>query len=147
MKIAIGFDHGGFEYKNALIDYLKKNEIEFEDCGTYSSEACDYPIFAERVAKAVQDGSVDRGILICGTGVGMSIVANKFKGIRCALANEYFTAKATREHNDTNILAMGSRVIGINTMLEIVDVWIKTEFIGIHHTKRIQMISDIENAK
>ncbi len=146
MKIAIGFDHGGFDYKEALIDYLKKENIEFIDCGTDSSASCDYPIYAEKVAKLVQSGEVQRGILICGTGVGMSIAANKFKGIRCALANEYFTAKATREHNDTNVLAMGSRVIGKNTMLEIVDVWIKTEFIGSYHTKRIEMISSFENA-
>ncbi|MFI3166716.1 MAG: ribose 5-phosphate isomerase B [Bacillota bacterium] len=146
MKIALGFDHGGFEHKKTLIDYLEKNKIEYVDFGTNSSESCDYPIFAEKVAKAVQCGECERGILICGTGVGMSIVANKFKGIRCALCNEYFMAKATREHNDSNVLAMGARVIGLNVMLEIVDVWIKTEFIGIHHTKRIQMISDIENA-
>ena len=144
MKIALGFDHGGFEYKATLINYLEKNGFEYQDFGTCSSEAVDYPDYGEKVAHAVAKGECDRGILICGTGIGMSIVANKVKGVRCALANEYFSAKATREHNDTNVLAMGARVIGLSVMLEIVDVWLKTEYIGIHHQQRLDKIAKLE---
>ncbi len=144
MKIALGFDHGGFEYKSALIEYLDKNGFEYQDFGTFSNQSVDYPDYGVKVAKAVASGEFDRGILICGTGIGMSIVANKVKGVRCALANEYFSAKATREHNDTNVLAMGARVIGLSTMTEIVNVWLKTDYIGSYHQNRLDKIAEIE---
>ena len=144
MKIALGFDHGGYEYKSALIEYLDKNGFEYVDFGTNSNQSVDYPDFGEKVAKAVAKGECDRGILICGTGIGMSIVANKVKGIRCAVANDYFSAKATREHNDTNVLAMGARVIGLSTMNEIVNVWLNTDYIGSYHQNRLDKIAKLE---
>ncbi|MEG1519979.1 MAG: ribose 5-phosphate isomerase B [Clostridia bacterium] len=145
MKIALGFDHGGFEYKAALTEFLTKNGYEYVDFGTYSNASVDYPDYAIKVAKAVVNKECDKGILICGTGIGMSISANKVKGIRCGLANDYFSAKATRQHNDTNVLAMGARVIGIGTMLEIVNVWLTTDYIGSYHQKRLDKIAQIEN--
>lgn len=144
MKIAIGFDHGGFEYKSALIEFLNKNGYEFVDYGTFSNQSVDYPDFAVKVANAVANKECDKGILICGTGIGMSIVANKVNGIRCALANDFYSAKMTRLHNDTNVLAMGARVIGIGTMLEIVNVWLTTEYLGSYHQARLDKIAQIE---
>lgn len=144
MKIAIGFDHGGFEYKSALIEFLNKNGYEFVDYGTFSNQSVDYPDFAVKVATAVANKECDKGILICGTGIGMSIVANKVNGIRCALANDFYSAKMTRLHNDTNVLAMGARVIGIGTMLEIVNVWLTTEYLGSYHQARLDKIAQIE---
>ncbi len=147
MKLALGFDHGGYDLKKPLLDYLNKNNIEYIDFGTDSAEAVNYPIYAKKVADAVVAKQADFGILICGTGVGMSIVANKVKGIRCALANEVFTAKATRSHNDANVLAMGSRVIGQGTMIEIVDTFLNTPYMGQHHAVRVGMISKVENGE
>ncbi len=141
MKIALGADHGGFEYKNIISDLLKKEGYDVTDFGTYSKESCDYPVFAKKVAEAVSTGVCDRGILICGTGIGMSITANKFKGIRAALCSDTFSAKATREHNDSNILCMGERVITFDKAEEITRIWLETEFSGEErHIRRIGMI-------
>lgn len=144
MKIALGFDHGGVIYKDELISYLNKNGFTYEDFGTYTTESCDYPDYAEKVAKAVASGEFDRGILICGTGIGMSIAANKVKGIRASCANDIYSAKMTRVHNDSNILTMGARVIGLSTMLEIVDVYLHTDYIGSYHQRRLDKIADME---
>lgn len=141
--IGLGCDHGGLELKNVIIDYLKKNGIEYKDYGTYTSESVDYPKYAKLVANAVASGECDRGILICGTGIGISIAANKVKGIRCALCHDVFSAKATREHNDSNILAMGGRVIGPGPAIEVVKAWLETDFSGDErHLRRIKMIEE-----
>ena len=141
--IGLGCDHGGLELKNVIIDYLKKNGIEYKDYGTYTSESVDYPKYAKLVANAVASGECDRGILICGTGIGISIAANKVKGIRCALCHDVFSANATREHNDSNILAMGGRVIGPGPAVEVVKAWLETDFSGDErHLRRIKMIEE-----
>lgn len=143
MKIIIGSDHGGFNYKNAIIKYLHARNIEAEDVGTYSAESCDYPVFAKKVAKIVAQANSDdvRGILICGTGIGMSISANKVKGIRAALCSDLFSAKATREHNNSNILCLGERVLDESLMLKIVETWLDTPFSNEErHKRRIEMI-------
>ncbi len=139
MKIAIAADHGGFEYKNEIIKHLSRYEVK--DFGTFSEESCDYPEFAKKVALEVASGNYDRGILICGTGIGMSICANKVKGIRAALCSDKFSAKATREHNDSNILCMGARVIDLPLAIEITDIWLSTPFSNEErHIRRIGMI-------
>ena len=141
--IALGCDHGGFPLMQEVISYLDKQGLEYENFGTYSTESCDYPIFAKKVAQAVQEGKCDKGILICGTGIGISITANKLKGIRAALCHDCFSAKATREHNDANILAMGARVVGPGLAIDIVENFLNTPFSGEErHVRRIQMIED-----
>ena len=141
--LAIGCDHAGYELKNEVMEHLRERKIEFKDYGTYSKESCDYPIFAKKVAKAVASGEAERGILICGTGIGISISANKVKGVRCALCHDCFSAEATRLHNDANILAMGGRVIGAGLALKIVDIFIDTPFSGEErHKKRIALIEE-----
>ena len=140
LQIAIGSDHGGFEYKSEIIDYLKENGYTYTDVGTYSKESCDYPIIAKKVAQKIVSGEADRGILICGTGIGMSIAANKVKGIRAALCSDTFSAKATRAHNNSNIVCLGQRVIGDCLALDIVTVWLNTEFEGGRHQRRIDEI-------
>ena len=141
MRIAIGADHGGYEYKNQIIEMLKNNGYTVKDFGTDSAESCDYPEFAKRVAAAVASKEFDRGILICGTGIGMSITANKQKGIRAALCSDLFSAKATREHNDSNIMCLGARVIDIDLALQITEVWLNTPFSNEErHLRRIGMI-------
>ena len=141
--IGLGCDHGGLELKNVIIDYLNKEGIEYKDYGTYTSDSVDYPVYGKLVAKAVASGECDKGILICGTGIGISIAANKVKGVRCALCHDVFSAKATREHNDSNILAMGGRVIGPGAALEVVKAWLGTEFSGDErHLRRIKMIEE-----
>ncbi len=143
--IAIGCDHGGYELKLAVIEHLKSKGLEVKDFGCYSSDSVDYPDYAYPVAKAVANGEAEKGILICGTGIGMSIAANKVKGIRCALCSDTFSAHATREHNDSNILALGARVVGLNLALDIVDTWLGAEFTGGRHSNRIEKITKIEN--
>lgn len=143
--IAIGCDHGGYELKLTVIEHLKNAGYEVKDFGCNSTASVDYPDYAYPVAKAVADGEAERGILICGTGIGMSIAANKVKGIRCALCHDVFSAHATREHNDSNVLAFGARVIGPGLALDIVDTWLKTEFTAGRHTGRINKITQIEN--
>lgn len=146
MKIAIGCDHGGINLKPVLVDYLTKKGYEFKDFGTFTKESCDYNDYAEQVATAVSRGEFDRGILICGTGIGMSIVANKVKGVRCAHCHDVFSAKMTRLHNDANVIAMGERVIGAGLMLEIIEAFLTTDFSGDErHVRRVEKIKALEN--
>lgn len=144
MKIALACDHGGFDLKEVVKQHLVSKGYEVEDFGTYSKESCDYPDYAKKAAYAVAKGECERGILICGTGIGVSIVANKVNGIRCALVHDLFSAKATRQHNDTNMLAMGARVIGEGLALEIVDTWLTEEYEGGRHDLRIEKMMAIE---
>lgn len=145
MKIGIGCDHGAYEYKEIVKEMLTKQGHVVEDFGTYSTDSCDYPDFAYACAKSVSEGKNERGIVICGTGIGVSITANKVKGIRCSLCSEPVSAKLTREHNDSNVLAMGQRVIGVEVMKEIVNVWINTPFSGdARHQRRIDKITAVE---
>ena len=145
MKIAIGCDHGGFELKNEIIKYLESENYEVKDFGTYSTDSCDYPDIAQPVAEAVAAKEFDFGILICGTGIGIGIAANKVPGIRAALCSDTFSAHATREHNNANILTMGARVVGPGLALDIVDTFLSTEFMGGKHQRRLDLITDIEN--
>ena len=141
MKVVIGADHGGYEYKNEIIKFLKDKGYSIEDFGTYSAESCDYPVFAKKVAAGVASGDYERGILICGTGIGMSIAANKIKGIRAALCSDLFSAHATREHNDSNVLCLGARVIDIDLAKKITEEWLQTPFTNEErHIRRIGMI-------
>ncbi len=145
MIIAIGCDHGGIELKAAIIEHLQKQGKEICDFGAYSCDACDYPDYAVPVCEAVLAGKADFGILICGTGIGMSISANKIHGIRCALLGDVFSAKATRAHNNTNVMALGGRVIGPGHALEIVDAFLRTGFSGEQrHQNRIDKIMNLE---
>lgn len=144
MKIALGSDHGGFALKQDVIKYLESKGIEYKDFGTYSTASCDYPVFGEAAAKAVASGECDRGIVICTTGIGISIAANKVKGIRCALCSEPLSAEMTRRHNDANMLAMGGGMINKNMAERIVEVFLNTEFEGGRHQRRIDIISKIE---
>lgn len=140
LKIVIGSDHGGFRYKESIIDYLKARNIEFFDVGTYTLESCDYPEIAKKTAKKVASGEFNRGILICGTGIGMSIAANKVGGIRAALCSDTYSARVSRAHNNANILCLGERVIGEHLALDIVDIWLKTGFEGGRHKRRVDML-------
>ncbi|MFZ5974613.1 MAG: ribose 5-phosphate isomerase B [Bacillota bacterium] len=144
MRIAIGCDHGGFELKQTVMKHLAQKQIECEDFGCYTSESVDYPDIAVPVAKAVLSGDFDLGILVCGTGVGISIAANKIKGIRCGLCSDTFTAHAVREHNDANILAMGGRVIGSGVAVDIVDAFLNAKFEGGRHQRRIDKMMALE---
>ena len=145
MKVAIASDHGGINIREEIKSLLTELGIEFEDFGCECETSVDYPDYALPVAEKVASGEFDRGILICGTGIGMSIAANKVKGIRCALVHDMFSAKATREHNDSNVLAMGERVIGPGLAREIAKIWLTTEFEGGRHTNRVNKIHNIEN--
>ena len=145
MKIAIGCDHAGINLKPVLIDYLEKHGYEYKDFGTYTKESCNYAEYGAAVAEAVASGEFDRGILICGTGIGMSIVANKVKGIRCAHCHDSFSARATRMHNDANVIAFGERCIGACVMLDIVEAFLTTGFEGGRHLARIAKIKEIED--
>ena len=145
MKISLGCDHGGYAPKEHIKAYLESKGHEVVDCGTYSTDSCDYPIFGEAAARKVQSGECERGIVICTTGIGISIAANKVRGIRCALCSEPLSAEMTRRHNDANILAMGARVLGTGLALKIVDTFLTTDFEGGRHARRVALISDIEN--
>ena len=141
--IAIGSDHGGFALKQALMKHLEARGLAYKDFGTYTEASCDYPVYAKAVANAVASGECERGIIICGTGIGVSITANKVPGIRCALCGDCFSAQATREHNDANILALGARVTGEGLALKIVDTFLDTPFSNdARHIRRISMIED-----
>lgn len=141
--IALGCDHGGYELKQEIIKYLEEKNIPYKDFGCHSTEAVDYPIYARMVGKAIQTGECEKGILICGTGIGISIAANKMKGIRAALCTDCFCAEATREHNDANILALGGRVVGPGLAVKIVDTFLNTEFsYAERHQKRIDLIEE-----
>ena len=139
MKIAIGCDHGGISLKEETVSILKETGHEVDDTGCFSGESVDYPEFAKAVCSKVQSGSCDRGILICGTGIGMSMVANRFKDIRAALCHELYTARMSREHNDANVLCIGARVVGPGLASEIVRTWVETDFAGGRHQRRIDM--------
>ncbi|MCM3617989.1 ribose 5-phosphate isomerase B [Sutcliffiella horikoshii] len=145
MRVAIASDHGGIKIREEIKSLLKELNIEFEDFGCECETSVDYPDYAQPVAKKVAEGEFDRGILVCGTGIGMSIAANKVKGIRCALVHDMFSAKATREHNDSNVLAMGERVIGPGLAREIARIWLTTEFEGGRHENRVNKIHQLEN--
>jgi ribose 5-phosphate isomerase B len=144
MKIAIGCDHVGFELKDRIIKHLEEKNIEYRDFGTYSTERTDYPIYGEAVARAVVSGECEKGILICGTGVGISISANKVPGIRAVVCSEPYSALLSRQHNNTNILAMGSRVVGGDLALMILDAWLSGVYEGGRHQKRVDMIASLE---
>lgn len=147
MKIAIGCDHGGFEHKTAILEHFEKRGFEVLDFGIYELESVDYPKIALKVANSVASKESDLGILICGTGVGMSLAANKVKGIRAACCSEHFSAKYTRLHNDSNILCLGGRVVGIGTAIELADLFVDTEFEGGRHQRRVDLITEIENGE
>ncbi|HWO78119.1 MAG TPA: ribose 5-phosphate isomerase B [Bacillus sp. (in: firmicutes)] len=144
MKVVIASDHGGIKLREEIKSLLTELGIEFEDMGCDCETSVDYPDYALPVAQKVADGEFDKGILICGTGIGMSIAANKVRGIRCALVHDVFSAKVTREHNDSNILAMGERVIGPGLAREIVRTWLSAEYEGGRHDKRIGKIKEYE---
>ena len=144
MKIAIGCDHGGYLLKQDILIWLEEHDFEFEDFGCYNTESVDYPVYAEKVARAVANGECDRGIVICTTGIGVSMAANKVKGIRCALCGDSYSAEMTRRHNNANVLAMGAGIIGPNMAKKITEVFLTTEFEGGRHEKRIAKLMAIE---
>lgn len=145
MKIALGCDHGGIVLKDSILKTLDERNIEVVDYGTDSADSVDYPIYAEKVAMAVQSGECELGILLCGTGIGMSIAANKFKGIRAAAVSDIFAAKATREHNDSNVLALGGRLVSPEFASSILAAWLDASFAGGRHLKRVDMVRQIED--
>ncbi len=145
LKIGIGSDHGGFELKEYIKEFLEKDGIEYMDYGTNSSESVDYPDYGRKLSEAVIAGEVDKGIAICGTGIGISIACNKVKGIRCALCGDTYSARMSVEHNNANIIALGGRVIGKDLAIEIVSTWLKSQFLGGRHERRVNKISDIES--
>lgn len=141
--IALGSDAAGYGLKQEVMKYLEQEELEYKDYGCFDESPCDYPVYAKKVAHAIAEGECERGILICGTGIGISIAANKVRGIRAAVCHDTFSAQATREHNDANILAMGARVIGPGLALKVVDTFLHTEFSGVErHMNRIRQIED-----
>ncbi len=144
MKIAIGCDHGGIVLKPAILEYLDKKGISYEDLGTYTTDSVDYPVYAKKVADAVASGECERGILLCGTGIGMSIAANKVKGIRAAVLSDEFSAAACSAHNDANVLCLGGRVLSPEKAAKLVDLWLTTPFEGSRHIRRLGLIADME---
>ena len=146
MKIVIGCDHAGFGIKNAVKEHILSKGYEVVDVGTNSTDSCHYPLFADAACKKILSGECELGILICGTGVGMSIAANKHKGIRAACCSDVFSARLTREHNDANVLCFGERVVGIGTALDLVDAYLGAEYLNSgNHVTRVAMLTDIEN--
>ena len=145
MKIAIGNDHTALEMKEAIKAHLEENGYEVLDLGTNSTDSCDYPVYGEKVGRAVVEGEADLGIAICGTGVGISLAANKVKGVRACVCSEPYTAKLSRMHNNSNVLAFGARVIGVELAKMIVDEWLNASFEGGRHQRRVDMLMDIEN--
>lgn len=143
-KIIIGCDHGGFELKNEVITHLEKRGIEVTDVGTYSTDSCNYPDYARAVCKRIQSGEFERGILVCGTGIGISIAANKHNGIRAACCSDTFSARMTRMHNDANVLCFGGRVVGAGLACDMVDLFVDTEFEGGRHQARVDLLAEIE---
>jgi ribose 5-phosphate isomerase B len=146
MRIGIASDHGGFRLKEEMKAYLAESGLEPVDLGVSKEESVDYPDFGAALAEKVSRGELDRGVLLCGTGIGMSIVANKFSGVRATLANDLFSARLSREHNDSNVLVLGGRVIGIDLARAIVKVWLETPFAGGRHQRRLDKISALEKA-
>lgn len=145
MKIAIGCDHGGLEHKNAIAEHLTERGFEVKDFGIYEKVSVDYPDIAKKVTSSIINNECELGILVCGTGIGMSIAANKVKGIRAAACSEHFSAKYTRLHNNSNVLCLGGRVIGVGTAIELADLFVDTPFEGGRHQKRIDKITEIES--
>ncbi len=146
--LAIGSDHGGYELKCEIIKYFDQKGISYIDFGTNCLDSCDYPVYAKKVAKAVVSGECEKGILICGTGIGISIAANKINGVRAAVCSDYFSAKYTRLHNNANILCLGGRVVGPGLAIELVDVFLNTEYErGERHGRRLELIREIEEEK
>ena len=144
MKIAIGCDHGGYLLKQDILIWLEEHDIDFEDFGCYSRESVDYPVFGEKVGRAVASGEADYGIVICTTGIGISIAANKVKGIRCAHCTDVLSAEMTRRHNDANVLAIGAGLTGPNVALRMVEVFLNTEFEGGRHQRRVDQLDAIQ---
>lgn len=144
MKIVIGCDHAGYELKGPVMEHLKEKGYELTDVGTHSTDSCNYPDYAYAVCEAIKKGDADLGILICGTGVGMSIAANKYEGIRAACVSDTFSARLTRQHNDTNILCFGARVVGLGIACDLCDNFLEAEYEGGKHQKRVDMIMAIE---
>ena len=144
MKIAIGCDHGGYLLKQDILIWLEENDYEFEDFGCYNTESVDYPIYAEKVARAVASGECEKGIVICTTGIGVSMAANKVKGIRCALCGDSYSAEMTRRHNDANVLAMGAGIIGPNMAKKITEVFLTTASEGGRHARRVGLLDNIQ---
>ena len=145
--IALGCDHGGFDLMQKIKAHLDELGLEYMDFGTHSAESCDYPVYAEKAARAVASGECERGILVCGTGIGISIAANQIKGIRAAHCSDCYSAEMTRRHNDANMLALGARVLGDGLALRIVDTFLETGFDGGRHQRRIDLIAALENAE
>ena len=145
--IAIGCDHGGLDIKNAIIKFFEENGVEYINYGTNTPDSVDYPEYAYKVAKAVSTGECEKGIICCGTGIGVAMVANKVKGVRAATVTNEFCAEMTRRHNDANVVTMGGRVIDEATAVRLADIFINTPFDGDRHTRRVEMISQIENGE
>ena len=147
MKIVLGCDHAGYNMKDAVKKHIESKGYEVVEVGTFSSDSCHYPVFASAACKKILDGECELGVLICGTGIGMSIAANKHKGIRAACCSDVFSARLTREHNDANVLCFGERVVGIGTALDLVDAFLGAEYLNNgNHVTRVAMLSDIEKA-
>ena len=142
--IALACDHGGISLKKEIAKWLENKGIAYKDFGTHTEESCDYPVYGAMAARAVASGECERGIIFCGTGIGISIAANKVKGIRCVVCTEPFSAKLSRQHNNSNMLALGARVVGTELAKMIVEEWLNAEFEGERHQKRIDMITQIE---
>jgi ribose 5-phosphate isomerase B len=142
--LVIASDHGGFALKQELMEHLRTRGVEFEDIGTYTGESCDYPVYAEQAARGVAEGRYEKGILICGTGIGMSLAANKIRGIRCAVLSDCFSAEMCRAHNDANMIALGGRVIGGELAKRMVDLFLDTPFMGGRHARRVDLIRALE---
>lgn len=147
MRVALGSDHGGYELKKVILEHLEGQGFKVEDFGTYTSDSVDYPKYGFSVGNAIIKGEADLGVVICGTGQGMSMAANKISGIRAAVCSETFSARMARAHNNANVLSLGARVIGAGLALDIVDIFLKTEFLGGRHAVRLNLISDIERGE
>ena len=142
-KIVVGCDHAAYELKLKVVEHLRERGFDVTDVGTNSSDSCDYPVFADALCKKLQNGECERGILICGTGIGMSIAANKHVGIRAACCSDSYSARLTREHNDANVLCFGARVVGEGTALDLVDIFVDTEYMGGKHARRVAMLDEL----
>lgn len=147
MRVALGSDHGGFQLKNEVDKHLRSKGIEVLDCGTNSTDSVDYPLFGYTVGQAILSGRVDFGIVICGTGQGIAMTANKLPGIRAAVCTETYSARMTREHNNANVLALGGRITGVGLALDIVDVFLNTDFAGGRHSKRLELMMAVERGE
>ena len=142
--IVIASDHGGYALKQELMEHLRTRGVAFEDIGTYTEESCDYPVYAEKAARGVAEGKYEKGILVCGTGIGMSLTANKIRGIRCAVLSDCFSAEMCRAHNDANMIALGGRVIGAELAKRMTDLFLDTPFLGGRHARRVDLIRALE---